>query len=353
VQANSPEQPPAGLQGRIAQAIDQVRRRDLLSTHGFWTVFHAILGLGPDVTLLDAETGRRENALEHICRGGNVRGLKFIPTADGLDVQIGPQFVGQGHQDQFLAEMAQWGLQPDHKFVVLGKDYTFMDFIRHAKARARVMADQELGWTILCIGQYFGTDVVWTNNVGELVHFEDMVRYELDAPMDSAACGGTHRLFGLSWVYHLHLKRGGKRQGVWLQVAENTRKHVALARKYQNSDGSFSTSFFQERGNAPDMQLRINTTGHILEWLALALPTAELKAGWMQDAANALALMILDVQSAPMEGGTLYHAVHGLQLYSARAFGTSRPSQHGFAIPLPPEDSSELLPADAAASPSR
>jgi len=36
----------------------------------------------------------------------------------------------------------------------------------------------------------------------------------------TAACGGTHRLFGLSWVYHLHLQKGGKTEGVWRAIAD-------------------------------------------------------------------------------------------------------------------------------------
>ena len=40
----------------------------------------------------------------------------------------------------------------------------------------------------------------------------------------------------------------------------------------------------------------------------------------MEDAANALAMTILDMQGAPVEGGGLYHAVHGLILYHARIY---------------------------------
>src|SRR5207244_13586850 len=57
-----------------------------------------------------------------------------------------------------------------------------------------------------------------------------------------------------------------------------------------------------------------------LEWLALALSDADLRQPWVQDAANALALMILDQQDASIEGGSLYHATHGLLLYYARVY---------------------------------
>lgn len=309
---------PNGLEERIDAAIKQVECRDIQVSNGFWTVSHGILGLGPELTLYDPETRNRINAIDHICSGGEVRGMRFIPTEYGLDVQNGPRFVGQGHVDQFVAEMVQAGLSADQKFVVLGKQYTLMDFIRHTQSRVRVTTDQELSWAIVAIGQCIGTNVTWTNSFGEELHFEDLVRYELDQNIEQASCGGTHRLFGLSWVYRLHLRNGGQEVGVWKEVASQTARYHQRLRALQNPDGSFSTSFFRGPGNASDRKLRINTTGHMLEWLAISLTDAQLQESWVQRAANSLSLMILDIQDSPMEGGTLYHAVHALRLYTSR-----------------------------------
>jgi hypothetical protein len=331
-----PRPAPLPRLGRVEAAIRNVRERDLLTTNGFWTVFHGILGLGPAVMLVDPETGKKVNALEFIRNGGEVRGLQFIPTKWGLDVRLGPQMVGQGHQDQFIAEMAQWGMQADAPFVVYGKDYTFMDFVRHAQMRARINDKQELSWAIIIVSQYFGTNAAWTNGSGEKLRLVDLVRYELDASVEDAACGGTHRLFGLSWVYHLHMRNGGKAEGVWKEIAEKTAKYRDLAKKHQNPDGSFSTDFFRGPGNAADKQLRINTTGHTLEWLALALTDAELKEQWVEDAASALSLTILELQDQPIDGGSLYHAVHGLLLYYARVQDPSILGIPTSVIPLPP-----------------
>lgn len=312
----------SGPQRRIESAIENVRRRKLLTTNGFWTVFHGILGLGPKAAILrEPRTGIEVNALKHIRTGGELRGLRFLPTRHGLDVQMGPWSVGQGHQDQFVAEMAQWNLPADTPFVVNGKDYTFMDFVRHSQMHASVTGKQELSWAVVVVGQYLGTDLAWTNGQGEALHYRDLVRYELDADVENAACGGTHRLFGLTWAYHLHKNRGLDTSGVWQEIREKEAKYSALARRYQNADGSFSTEFFRRPAAAQDRQLRINTTGHILEWLALSLPDEELRADWVQNAASALALMILDLQAQPIESGSLYHAVHGLLLYHARVYG--------------------------------
>jgi hypothetical protein len=327
-----PPDVPASLQARMKAALEHVHRRDLLTTHSFWTVFHGILGLGFDATLLDTTTGKKVKALDYICDGGRIRGLSFIPTPDGVDVEtMAGSGVGQGHQDQFVAEMTQWGMPLDRKFRINNKEYTFADFANNSKMRASVKSNQELSWAIVIIGQYYGTDISWTNRNGEKQTFADLVRYEVEQPIDTAACGGTHRLFGLTWVYHLHSQRGGKIEGVWRDVANHIEEYKRKARQYQNLDGSFSTNYVSGPGNEQGAELHISTTGHVLEWLALALSDVELKERWVQDAANALVLMILNNRLAPIDGGALYHAAHGLRIYYDRVFGPL--DNHGPPIP--------------------
>jgi hypothetical protein len=195
---------------------------------------------------------------------------------------------------------------------------------------------QELEWALVIIGTHDGTDAFWKNAAGEELHFADLVKQELDKPLDKAACGGTHRLFGLSWVYHLQLRHGGPTEGVWQVLAERMAEYQRRARELQNPDGSFSTEFFRGRGHAADPQLRMNSTGHIFEWLALSLSDDELQEPWVRDAANALALMFLDIQDKPMEGGTMYHAVHGLLIYSSRLYGAEKLGPLAPPVVLPP-----------------
>lgn len=322
---------------RIEAAIENVRKRRLYTDNGFWTIFHGILGLGPGLMLHNRDTGAKLNAVEHIASGGELRGLNFPQTKYGLDVSLRePIGVGQGHQDQFVAEMAQWGMTIDKPFIVNGKDYTFADFVNHSKMRARTTANQELGWTILVLANYLGTDLSWTNAYNEKLTLDDLLQYELDQSMDTAACGGTHRLFGLTWCLYMRQREGKPLTPVYQRIIETTNKHRDLAKKHQNGDGALSTSFFRGAGNAPDKPLRINTTGHMLEWLALALNDEEIKEEWVQNAATALALLILDQQDAPIDGGPLYHAVHGLLMYYARAFDRETLGPKELLIPLPP-----------------
>jgi hypothetical protein len=336
-QADAGPAKPDALKTRIDAAIEQVRRRELRTDNGFWTVFHGILGLGPSVELVNPETGKRVNALDYIAGGGKLPGISFKPTPSGLDVETMPgSFVGQGHQDQFVAEMVEWGVSPQRKFVVNGNEYTFNDFIRFSKAHASVKATQELEWALVIIGTHYGTDITWKNDAGEELRYEDLVRAELDKDVDKAACGGTHLLFGLTWAYHLHLYKGGQPVGVWKDVADRIALYKQRAREQQNPDGSFSTAYFRERGNERDPQLRIGTTGHIFEWLALALSDEELREPWVQAAANALAMMFLENQDKGIDGGSMYHAVHGLLIYSARVYGADQLGPLAPHVPPPP-----------------
>ncbi len=61
----------SSLSHRIEAALKNVRDRDLLTTNSFWTIFHGILGSGPEATLLDPLTHRRVNAIDYICQGGS------------------------------------------------------------------------------------------------------------------------------------------------------------------------------------------------------------------------------------------------------------------------------------------
>jgi hypothetical protein len=335
---------PTGLEGRIKTAIDLVREYKVRPSDGFWTVFHAILGLGPKTVelVVDDKTGERMNALDYLCAGREMRGLEFVATPNGVDViSNGEMHFSQGHQDQFIAEMTQWGLSPDRKFFVKnmdgkgGKEYPFSAFINECKMRARVGKGQELSWAIVVIPYFFGTDVAWTNAHGEKLRLEDLVDEEVNASITQAACGGTHRLFGLAWAYHLHLRRGGKVEGVWKKVADKLDEYKELTKKLRNPDGSFSTRFYEGKEDDPHSGKRINTTGHMLEWLSLAMTEEELRAGWVQDAVSALTKMIFESQNIPVPGGGLYHAAHGLLLYYARVYDGKRLGTMGPVIPLP------------------
>src|SRR5947209_14807726 len=106
---------PESIRPRIDAALHNVESRELEPSFGFWTIFHGILGLGPDVMLVDRKTGERIKALDLVSTGSGIPGLEFVPEGDGIDVvTMAGSGMGQGHQDQFVAEMVEWGV-PAHR----------------------------------------------------------------------------------------------------------------------------------------------------------------------------------------------------------------------------------------------
>ncbi|HQR43816.1 MAG TPA: hypothetical protein PLX97_14075, partial [Gemmatales bacterium] len=231
------------LEKRLFAAIELIKGRQLEPAHGFWTVFHGILGLGPALDLYDPVAKKKVKALDYIREGGEMPGLRFDNRGQGIDVFTADdniRFFGQGHQDQFVAEMAQWGVPRNLPFKVDGKNYTFGDFVAYTKYRASVTRRQELAWAVLIIAEYEGTNIAWTNQFNETLSLEDIVRYESDSPMDPEeaikigqlplACGGTHRLFGLSWALHVHQENGGKLTGVWKKTNDRLQQYKKAAK---------------------------------------------------------------------------------------------------------------------------
>jgi hypothetical protein len=323
------------LRQRIESAIHLVVHRDVLTTNSFWTIFHGILGVGPGLTLKDPETGKKYRALDYLLgeTGRNVRGLMFEPTDVGLDVisvgknPFAKEHEGQGHQDQFLAEMIQWSVPPSQEIVLHGKKYTFRDLIAECKARVRLDADQELSWAIIVIGQDGGgVQARWKNRFGRPLHYEDVVKYELEADVLNAACGGTHRLFGLTWAHHLHrnhcLATRTPPSPLWVRVEKHLDDYKNKSRQWQNPDGSFSVNHYRGPGFDRDLESRLSTSGHILEWLAQYVSDEEIASEWMKNGARAVAEIILETQNVPAASGSLYHAAHGLITYHRRLYKT-------------------------------
>jgi hypothetical protein len=338
---------------RIEAALASVRQRDLLTTNSFWTIFHGILGMGPDTMLKNPETGKRHNALDYIFSetGGQVRGLSFIPTDVGLDVTtVGKdpflkEHEGQGHQDQFVAEMIQWGVEPTRPIRIAAfpnKTYRFSDFVAESKARARLDQDQELGWCLIVVADHGGgTEAEWVNRAGQKIKFEDMLEYEMKLDINMAACGGTHRLFGIAWAYHRHVrhcKETGKAMSpTWKKAKEYLDKYKNLSKEWQAPNGEFSTGHYREKEHIPELEPRIAASGHILEWLAQYATEEDLRSEWMENGARAVAQVILESDRLPVASGGLYHAAHGLATYHERRYGLKLPTGKAAAVHRQPK----------------
>jgi hypothetical protein len=89
----------------------------------------------------------------------------------------------------------------------------------------------------------------------------------------------------------------------------------------QNPDGSFSTDWFAGRADFGPASKRLETTGHITEWLAFSLTKPQLAEPRMIRSVNYLTDLLLDNRNEKWGIGPLGHGLHALAMYDERVFG--------------------------------
>ena len=319
--ASAAELPPPAIDPLVRQvdrAIELSSRRFLTArVHSPWQILHGMLALRRDfrVTL----DGRRVRAIDWISDGATYNGLPlFEKTGHGGRAHPFTQpYHFEGHPNQFLAILSMSRLSPDHRFRTGTGQIQVTDLVRHAQKT--VNDREEITWTLWALSHYLPPDARWVNVDGEPWSIERLVQIQTREPVDEAACGGSHGLFALAYARNMARRRTrGRLGGIWLEADHKVRRFTAEARMLQNPDGTFSASYFAGPHQGRDWSERIETSGHTLEWLLVAVPPETLKSPWLRRGVSAVARDLVEHADEPAECGPLYHALHGLVLYRER-----------------------------------
>jgi len=320
--------PSSEVQQRLDATLQDTfgHRRLSIEEHAAWQILHGVLAYQRE--FLVAQDGELVSAVEYLLSGGEMRGWDVGP---GIELQDGRRGllaaldlgskVGQGHHDQWLANLAQCDLQPTQEIRVGDETYTMADFVQQAQWDVPRNVEREYSWTLIGLTTYLPTDATWTAQDGQLWSIERLLEIELQHDLDRSPCGGTHRLIGMTMALNRHLASEGTLSGVWQQADDTIQRAIEQARLLQNADGSFSTNYFARPGTSPDLAQNLGATGHVLEFLTLAMTDEQLREPWVQRAALYQCGLLDSTRDLPLECGALYHAVHGLVLYRERLFG--------------------------------
>jgi hypothetical protein len=309
----------------LAHARDN-RRLDA-SVHGAWQVVHGILAFGRDFPL--RHDGTDSAALDYLLDGGRLTGWNLRTGSPGVIALLEEgSNTGQGHPDQWLGYLSQCGrhgIPRDTKLMIGKKTFTVNDLLTQAQADIR--SGQEATWTLMALSAYLPPDAAWTASDGSKWTTERVVEMEADADIVSSACGGAHRLYGLVSALKKHLATTGlapdQLSGGWAAAQDVIDECIDRARRFQQADGSFSIHSFERPGTSADVFARLSATGHVFEVLSLALDDEQLDEPWMTRAADRLVTLLEQTADVDVECGALYHAAHGLLLYSDRVCGST------------------------------
>ncbi len=294
-----------------------------------WEIMHGILAYEVHSKVLrGGPQGEPVTAVGWLCfnQPCKKRTLMYINDEDELRVRVGPAL--QGHRGQLLAMLAQSKVSANYPMRVEGHDLTVADLIEMEKRTCYPRS--ELTFKLLGLMHYLPSDAQWMNDQGMQWDFPKIVREEARQSLRDAACGGTHRLSGLTLAYKTREARGEPIDGAYVQAKRYVVKHKNYAYRLQNGDGSFSTEWFRGPGNEDSLDRKMKTTGHILEWLLYASEERDLKSSRITRATNYLTNILYNNRNKDWEAGPLGHAIHALLLYDRLVFV--------------PHDQSDVLP---------
>lgn len=322
--ATPPAEKPAPTDPLLAQvdeAIKVTSRRYLdASGHTPWQMVHGLLALRENFEI--KVEGKKVNGLEWISNGPVYRGTPwFEKTQYGGRAQPynGTPYVFEGHPNQFIGYMTLCNLPLEHKFKTTGEEtITVADIINNAKMEVREGDDNT--WTLWALAHYLGPDARWVNKYNQEWSVERLVQLETYAVVTRAPCGGCHGLFALAYARNGYIQSNkGPLRGVWLEADMKVKRYVAEAKAWQNSDGSFSANSFKGPGYSPDFEKRVNTSGHILEFLMGALTQKQIEEEWIRRAVQAISRDLIENRKAALSDvGGMYHAVDSLVIYRDR-----------------------------------
>lgn len=291
-----------------------------------WEVMHAFVAFNVRTEIRrDGPNGPPVNAIGWVLWGQRCNGQPLLTLAnDRPKAEIG---VGvQGHPGQLTAILAQSRVSIDTPLKIQGRDFTLRDLLDEERLGCR--PNTELTFRLIALSHYFDLDETWTASDGQEWSIPRLIQEELKQPIRGAACGGTHRLFGLTYAYQQRLKRGQPLDGEYAKAKAYIENYQKYAWSLMNPDGTFSTSWFNKAENRSDVDRKIQTTGHVMEWLILSQTDAELRSPRMIRAMDYLATHLKNDPQHEWKLGPMGHALHSLMMYNERVFN---------AVKVPPE----------------
>ena len=308
------------LKLRIERVLEDYYSRPLNTRdNDSWEVMHSIVAYGvKSEVAVGGPQGERRNAIGWLCYNLPLRGPRMLTVRGGLPYAVRGVSV-QGHYGQFLAILAQSRLMRNYPLLIDGKKFTIEDLIESEKRNC--VSGEELTFKLISLAHYLPTDAQWECERGQKWNISRLIREEIRQPIThSAACGGTHRLMGLAYAVRRREQQRKPIDGDFALARDYLQQYFDWTFSLQNPDGSFSTAWLVRRENRPDIDRKIQCTGHITEWLVYALPKHELHNPQVIAAVDFLTTSLERGRNRDWKIGPLGHALHALAIYKERMF---------------------------------
>ena len=291
-------------------------RPEVANERSNWGMMHSMMVYGIDTKVL---VGRKSYSTIAWIAGNNAcRGERILDIDPNGDVYAKSGVGLQGHQAQLLAVLSLCDVPIDYTLYAGKNKYTVRDLVQSEMRACK--SGEELTFTLIGLAHYLDTETVWKNAEGETWDFRRLIREELSQPIVGAACGGTHRLMGYAHALRKRRSEGRPITGQWQRAEIYTYDFIKYVYRLQNRDGSMSTDWFEGREDNGDLDRKIQTTGHMVEWLLTITPDSQLQSGRLVSAVRFLANSMYQERGKEWKIGPKGHALRSLAMFYERAY---------------------------------
>ncbi len=286
----------------------------------YWGMFHNIMIFDKDTSIIDGKN--RHNAVAWMAGNNPCRNQILLEhDARGIHVLSG---VGlQGHQAQMLAVYGLIDVPASYPLYVGRKKFSVGDVVQREMEDCKSGA--ELTFTLIGLSHYVDSDSQWVASDGQDWDFERLIQEELSQPIVGAACGGTHRLMGFAHALRRRRAEGKPITGQWARADRYVKDFIAYTWQLQNRDGSMSTEWYEKPEDNGKIDRKVQTTGHMVEFLLTALPDDQLQSPQMLRSITFLVNTFIRERGHEWQVGPKGHALRALAMYYRRVFGRPDP----------------------------
>ncbi len=309
------------LRDQVRQALAVYRQRPVNARdHTPWEAFHWLLAYNVEAEMYAAGPGgQKTNVVGWLCYNRPCRGQTLLELKDNRPMGI--YGVGlEGHTGQFLAILGQSRVMIDYPLQVQNRRFTVADLVTNCQLNCTSGKDVELTFLLIGLSHYLHPDAMWRNKDNEVWSIPRLIHEEIGKPIKGAACGGTHRLMGLSYAVRKRQQHHLPLTTEYLRAQAYVNEYINYTLRMQNPDGSLSTEWFTGHGSRDDLDRRLQTTGHMLEWLVFSVPEERLADPQIVKSVDYVSRLLLQHQQHEWKIGHVGHGLRSISLYNRRMF---------------------------------
>jgi len=205
----------------------------------------------------------------------------LIRTPYGVRVRISQteiqgQFSGPlGHTDDLLRACGEVGLTTEYPIYTSDGKATLGDLIGDSIAQFDI--NHELEWTSEALARYLAPQSFWTNRFNECFSFDDIALSLLKRAPGQGTCLGTHVPHALTCLYRISERHPFLSDYVSDRIVSYLKEVSLMVAASRQGDGWWAgrwapaTAAFDRTRETEEFTSLIST-GHHLEWIALAPP---------------------------------------------------------------------------------